>query len=277
MFEKIKEIFVNLQKHWKRVPLRWKGRISIILPVTAVIISSIFAFMGNNRRAEIQSDIERKFSIVSDFDDVLTLMVNAETGIRGFQLTKKDEFLQPYQLAQTSLPEKLNNLQNLIDAEPGEKPRLEKQAIFSQIKDLISKQLVDLEWQKNYVVQNSGFDEELYQHIQLGKKYMDEIRSKLGDFQAQEQNLLTERIEEINSVRQRDYIALFITLFIALITRSLAWYLFNIGSHQRVGRMIKNLKELRKDDGYEIKNIGEMEVLEEEVEYFVEKYKEKIV
>lgn len=258
---------------WKRLPLRWKGWISIVLPLTAVLISSVFAFFGNNRRADIQSDIERKFSIVSNFNEVLTLMVDAETGMRGYQLTKKDEFLQPYRFAQTNLPAKINSLQLLIDAEPGEKPRLEKQEIYEQIKILIDKQMTDLEWQKNHLSQKNQFDEELYNHIKLGKSYMDEIRAKLGTFQQAEQSRLTERIEEINSVRQRDYFLIFVTLSLAIISRFVSWYLLRNGVHVRVARMLKKLKELRKNDGYELKEIGEMDVLEEEVDYFVEKYK----
>jgi len=275
MWEKIIRPFVAVYHWWKKLSLRWKGRISIVLPLTAVLISSLFAFFGNNRRSEIQSDIERKFAIVSNFNEVLTLMVNAETGMRGYQLTKKDEFLQPYQLAQNDLPNKIASLQSLIDAEPGEKPRLEKQEIFGQIKGLIEKQMTDLEWQKNHLNQIDQFDEELYGHITRGKSYMDEIRLKLGTFQQKEQSRLIERLEEIDSVRQRDYFFIFVTLSLALITRFTSWYLLRNGVHSRVARMLKKLKESRKGDAYELKEIGEMEVLEEEVDHLIEKYENR--
>lgn len=269
-------IFAPFQTRWKRVPLRWKGRVSIILPVTAILISSTFAFFGNLSRQSIEASIERHFALVNSFSEVLTLMVNAETGMRGFQITKRDEFLQPYQLANTELPAKLAALQILIESEPGENPRIEKTAIFTQISALIGKQLADLEWQKNHLGKQNVADEELYTHLKLGKKYMDEIRSLLGNMEANESTRLTERISEINSIRKRDYILVFITLSIALFTRLTSWFLFKTGIHNRVGRILKKLKELRKDDQYEIKSIGEMEVLEEEIEYFVEKYQEKV-
>lgn len=275
LIEFFRRIFAPIQARWKRVPLHWKGRISIILPLTAVLFSGTFAFFGNLSRQSIEAAIERHFALVNSFNDVLTLMVNAETGMRGFQITKRDEFLQPYQLANTELPAKLAALQTLIESEPGENPRIEKTAIFNQISALIGKQLSDLEWQKNHIGEKNDVDEELYRHLTLGKKYMDEIRSLLGNMDANESERLTERISEINTIRKRDYILVFITLSIALFTRLTSWLLFKNGIHNRVGRILKKLKELRKDDRYEIKSIGEMEVLEEEIEYFVEKYQDK--
>lgn len=141
MFESILKPFRSIASPflnwWQGLPLKWKGWITILLPITAIIVSSTFAFFGNQSREAIESDIQRKFALVNTFNETLTLMVNAETGIRGYQLTRREEFLQPFQLAQNNLPESLTELQNLIAAEPGEKPRLRKTEIFNKIKVLI--------------------------------------------------------------------------------------------------------------------------------------------
>jgi CHASE3 domain sensor protein len=271
MWEKIKGLFNWILHQWKKVPLRWKGRVSIILPVTAIIISSVFAFLGNRSREVIEADIERKFALVLSYNEVLTLMVNAETGMRGYQLTKREEFLQPFQFVQENLPAKLNAFQLLIEAEPGEKQRIRKTEIFNQIKSLIENQLVDLEWQRQHLIQENGVDQELYNHINNGKKYMDTIRNLLGQMQAEESERLAQRIGEINDIRRRDYLIVFITVLLALMTRILAWYLFNIGINQSIARVIKKLKERREQVGDEIEEVGEMEALEAEVDYLLQK------
>lgn len=256
---------------WHRLPLRWKGWITILLPITAIIVSSTFAFFGNQSRETIEADIQRKFALVSTFNDVLTLMVNAETGMRGYQLTKREEFLQPYQLAQTDLPAKLNALQALIEAEPGEKPRIRKSEIFNQIKVLIKNQMSDLTWQKDYIVKSDKFDDEIYSHIIKGKNYMDEIRLLLGNMESEESTRLSERISEINSIRKRDYFVVFLTLTIALITRLVSWYLFDTGISQRIWQTIDKIRELQQKEPFTKEHLskesrGEMDLLEEEVE-----------
>jgi CHASE3 domain sensor protein len=265
-----RRIFAPFQDRWKRVPLRWKGRVSIILPVTAILVSSTFAFFGNLSRQSIEASIERHFALVNSFNDVLTLMVNAETGMRGFQITKRDEFLQPYQLANTELPAKLNALQTLIESEPGENPRIEKTEVFRQISTLIGKQLSDLEWQKNHISKENGVNEELYTHLTLGKKYMDEIRSLLGNMESNESERLTERISEINGIRKRDYILVFITLSIAIITRFISWYLFKNGINRRISESIKKLKKLRGYNELSEETLSELDLLEDEIEYLVQ-------
>lgn len=251
---------------WNRLPLRWKGIITTVLPITAIIVSSIFAFFGNQSRQRIEADIQRKFQLVSTFNEVLTLMVNAETGMRGYQLTKRTEFLQPYEIAQKNLPEKMTTLQSLIEAEPGEKPRIEKLALLTEAQDLVQKQMTDLEWQKNHLTQIGEFDEKLYSHISLGKSYMDSIRALLGRMEGRENELLNERIEEINDIRRRDYILVFITLGIALLTRIISWYLFDTGIKQRVQQAVNKLRQRRRAENLTEGNKGEIDLLEEEIE-----------
>lgn len=270
MFDRIIKFFrpvaAPFLKWWHYLPLNWKGWITTLLPITAIIVSGIFAYLGNLSRESIEADIERRFVVASNLNEVLTLMVNAETGVRGYQLTKRAEFLQPYDLAQADLPVKLQSLQILINAEPGTKPRLEKGVHFSKIQELIKKQMDDLAWQRNHREKNEKFDEETYSHIILGKKYMDEIRAILGTMEARESELLAERIGEINTIRRRDYLVIFLTIVIAFITRLLSWYLFDTGVKQRIEQAVEKLRGLRKAEDSPAGHKGEIDVLEDEIE-----------
>ena len=71
------------------------------------------------------------------------------------------------------------------------------------------------------------FDTKLYHHLAHGKRTMDEIRANLNTMQTEEEQLLTKRVQEINAIRQRDYLAIILALFIGLATRLIARYLFN--------------------------------------------------
>jgi len=57
--------------------------------------------------------------------------------------------------------------------------------------------------------------------------------------------LLTERVQEINAIRQRDYLAIFLTLLIGLGTRLIARYIFKNGVIRRVKCLVENTRSLR--------------------------------
>ena len=233
-----KRIVQPVTRLWRRIPLRVQGKILVILPLLAITISAVLALFGNHQRANIQADIQRHFQMVRGLNEVVTLMVNAETGMRGYLLTKRDEFLQPYATASQKLPSAMSNLRALAEAEPSYDPRLNKLRLLKKIQLLIDRQMADLTWQQQYVTTSNTFrfftkgmtfDTRIYNHLTYGKRMMDEIRANLNAMQNEEEQLLTERIQEINAIRKRDYLAIILALFIGLGTRLIARYNFNKG------------------------------------------------
>jgi len=224
-----KRIVQPVTRLWRRIPLRLQGKILVILPLVAITISAVFALFGNHQRANIQADIQRHFQMVRGLNEVVTLMVNAETGMRGYLLTKRDEFLQPHATASQKLPSAMSDLRALAEAEPSHDPRLNKLRLLNQIQLLIDRQMADLTWQQQYVTAPNVFDTKVYHHLAYGKRTMDEIRAILNAMQSEEGLLLTKRVQEINAMRQRDYLAIILALFIGLGTRLTARYFFNKG------------------------------------------------
>lgn len=224
-----KRIVQPVTRIWRRISLRAQGRILIILPLLAITISAVLALFGNHQRANIQADIQRHFQMVRGLNEVVILMVNAETGMRGYLLTKRDQFLQPYVTASQKLPSAMSDLRTLAEAEPSYDPRLIKLRLLNQIQLLIDRQMADLTWQRQYVTAPNTFGREVYNHLAYGKRTMDEIRATLNTMQREEGQLLTERVQEINAIRQRDYLVIILALFIGLGTRLIARHLFNKG------------------------------------------------
>lgn len=232
----MKRRFVHALRTWNRLPIRAQGGVTVFIPIVAVLISFVFAIYGNLDRAARQESIQRKFKAVRQYGDLLTLMVNAETGERGFLLTGRGEFLEPYGRAVEEIPKTIAQLKETIEAEPGDKPRLERLEKLAVIQELINRQLASLKESQNYSRSEKSGDE-LYRHLQNGKSLMDEIRASIGAMQNTEETLLSERIEEINSIRNRDYIMIFIVLLIGVLVRVVSFYLFDRGIVRRVARL----------------------------------------
>ena len=233
-----KRIVQPVTRLWPRIPLRRQEKILVILPLLAITISAVLALFGNHQRANIQADIQRHFHMVRGLNEAVILMVNAETGMRGYLLTGRDEFLQPYATASQKLHFAMSDLRALAEAEPRSDPRLNKLRLLKKIQLLIDRQMADLTWQQQYVTASNTFriftrgmtfDTEVYNHLAYGKRTMDEIRANLNAMQSEEQQLLTARVQEINAIRQRDYLAIILALFIGLGTRLIARYNFNKG------------------------------------------------
>jgi len=239
--------FVRALRIWNRLPIRAQGGITVFIPIVAVLISFVFAIYGNLARAARQESIQRKFTAVRQYGDLLTLMVNAETGERGFILTGRTEFLEPYGTAVEEIPKTIAQLKETIEAEPGDKPRLERLEGLVVIQELINRQLVQLKESQNFTRTEESKDE-LYRHLQNGKSLMDQIRAKIGAMQNTEETLLTERIEEINRIRNRDYILIFIVLLIGVLVRIVSFYLFDRGIVRRVGRLTEYVDGIIKNE-----------------------------
>ena len=243
--------WIRVLQIWNRAPVRAQGGILALIPIIAVIVSFIVAIYGNRSRAWIEYDIQRKFKMVRQYNDLMTLMVDAETGERGFLLTRKPEYLEPYQKAVEQIPATVASLKENIDLEPGENPRIERQNGLAKIQDLINRQLTSLKASQEFT-RNGKSDEELYAHLQNGKGLMDAIRAEISTMQNKEQELLTERIEEINFIRYRDYIFVFVTLFIGLLMRLISFYLFDRGIVRRVNRLTENVKLINTDESLKV-------------------------
>jgi CHASE3 domain sensor protein len=235
-------------RRWNRIPLRVQSKITVCLPLLAVCVSAGLALSGNIQRADIETDIQRKFEMTAALDDVTTLMVNAETGMRGYLLTRQGEFLEPFDLASAQLPGAMSRLTDLATAEPGEKPRLDKLQRITVLRDLTDRQLADLGEQRRYVTPDGGSTTvpDLLAHLTYGKSLMDQIRQDVLSMQDEERGLLDDRIADINAIRTRDYISVVLALVVAVGVRFVAWHLVKRGTLHRVERLTENVRSLRR-------------------------------
>jgi len=214
---------------WRRIPFRLQGKILVILPLLAITASAVVALYGNHKRAHIQADIERHFEMVRNLNDVLTLMVNAETGMRGYLLTQRAGFLQPYAATTQKLPAAMAVLRAIADAEPAGDPRVNTRHQLDEIQLLIDRQMKDLAWQQQHVTATNVFAAETYTHLALGKRTMDDILANLDAMQNEEKVLLAKHEHTSAVIRRRDYAVIILALLFGVGTRLVARYLRHKG------------------------------------------------
>ncbi|HEY1336001.1 MAG TPA: CHASE3 domain-containing protein, partial [Bryobacteraceae bacterium] len=79
--------FGKLTSFFSDLPLSVKGFVVVAIPVCALLAAMVmlYQFQGQSRRAE--AAVVNTFEVRSELRRTLTMLVNAETGIRGFLLT----------------------------------------------------------------------------------------------------------------------------------------------------------------------------------------------
>jgi signal transduction histidine kinase/CheY-like chemotaxis protein len=101
---------------WRDLPLRVKGMFVILLPLLLVVgdCGAVAYLVG--RQGQDQAGARRVYQVQRASAELLVLLVDAETGVRGYLAGGQESFLEPYQQANAYLPMVRAELQALRGA-----------------------------------------------------------------------------------------------------------------------------------------------------------------
>ncbi|MCP4346895.1 MAG: HAMP domain-containing protein [Desulfobacterales bacterium] len=127
--------------------------------------------------------------------EILAAAVDMETGMRGYLLAGKEEFLEPYSEGNKRFSTLVSNLKKMVSDNP------DQVNLLGEIEETMR------EWMKNVTQPNIelrrkiGFAKTMddmadYVGQARGKKYFDGFRELISDFQAEETRLMKERKEK---------------------------------------------------------------------------------
>ena len=81
---------------FRNLRLRQKMMVAFGLVLVLMIAQSIFVFISNRESKRTNDAVAQSYETIRLAQDVLNELLNMETGYRGFLLTGRDEFLEPY-------------------------------------------------------------------------------------------------------------------------------------------------------------------------------------
>ena len=87
-----------------------KGVLVVAIPVCALLAAMVVFYQFQQRMRDAGASVEHTYQVRVEMRRVFIRMVNAETGIRGYLLTRRAAFLEPYLTARKELPERLEDL-----------------------------------------------------------------------------------------------------------------------------------------------------------------------
>ncbi|PWN59462.1 response regulator [Chryseobacterium viscerum] len=203
------------------------------LSLLILIASSLASYWSIQNQMNHRESLSKSRRSVTAVKDVLVALLDAETGNRGYQLTGREDFLEPYKRGLREYPKALIRAESLGIQDQNQLERLAglKTAVNQVMENL--KQLVENRRRGIIMTQ---------QQIVTGKAYMDQCRKTVNDFVQYEESQLEIKNKDLN--RSSSTTVLFIIFSaLAAIVVTIFFYIKMRADLIRRDKLEKMLKE----------------------------------
>ena len=160
------------------------------LIITLLLLNSAFSYSNTRRLIANQEWVNHTYRVITEINEKLSELKDAETGTRGYVVTGREEYLEPYKAALEKMKGRLEPLRLLVADNPAQTVRV------AEFSDAINARLVLCE-QTVELRRTQGFDAAQRSMLSgVGKARMDAARAIADAMLAEEKRLLTLRAAE---------------------------------------------------------------------------------
>ena len=185
-------------------------RLAFIIPILLTgLVGGVFLAQTAYLRSSFRS-VEAGYRAETLTRTVLTLVMDMETGLRGYLLTGEDHFLQPYRMAEPQVEPALDNLLALVRSNPEEYRAVVRIRTYYEDWHAHAQQMMALR-QRSGPVSDASLNLE-------GKELMDLIRRDCDEVMTIEQDRVRVRLDRLMSSVERTFLT---TIVVSLLLGSL--------------------------------------------------------
>jgi signal transduction histidine kinase len=225
----MKAIARPIYRALKTFPVSQRGTIIIFIPVACLLTSLGALFWLKASLGEDEAWVQHTQQVRLESKHLLAALIDAETGVRGYGLTKQEKFLTPYNQALQEIPDALADLKDLVDDNPQQTERLRtiRLLVNETLFVLHQKRTLQGELKKlNGVREVMVPTAQLYDWLEEGKEVMSATRAEIDLFAQEEERLLSERQQHQAFYRQVTWGVLYFSAAIGIGSGMLAIQLF---------------------------------------------------
>jgi signal transduction histidine kinase/ActR/RegA family two-component response regulator len=202
------------------------------------------------------TNVQEQFSLVVNQDapalakanQLYRLVVDMETGKRGFCITQKEEFLEPYNSASAQFNDLMQSLKALVSHHPNQAKKLERiQRLVEQWQNEVAKPGIAQARRAGAIRESGEYPQALWEVAALveagtGKALLDAIRAEFSSFMKVEEEHCTQRYASSSetTIRTKRITALVVLFSMAFGSAVAALSIHVITSS--VGRLVKGTK-----------------------------------
>ncbi|ADK16899.1 MULTISPECIES: methyl-accepting chemotaxis protein [Clostridium] len=195
--------------------------------VITLIMILVLSFSYKNLNTESQAvDWNvHTYQVIGEADNTLESLVNIETGLRGYAITGKDTFLEPYNQGKIDFQKHIQEIKELTSDNPKQQQRID--ALSKDYQDWSNSESSSLIATRQKVNSGKGNITDVinFEASQNGKKAMDDMRKLISDIQQEERSLLAQRTANLKITERNTktvivgggVIGLILAIFLALI------------------------------------------------------------
>lgn len=185
-------------------------KIVFILSIFIIFFISAITFKHLTSIRKTSFYVEKSYHVSLELERLISYLKDAETGQRGFLLSKDSIYLEPYNNSKIKIAKSFNRLSQLTKDNPEQQKNIDKlKFLINKRKNYLSKNL--------YLVGNKNYNpSEFKENLKIGMITMDSIRMHIDAMDAIEDRLFKERADDYNYTMMFTPIIIYITLLITL-------------------------------------------------------------
>lgn len=186
---------MRIFKRFTDLPIEKKLLLVSVIPILALGVLSIVTFNSVQTFSHDEDRLNRVYHVQTTAAEYMRLIVDLETGFRGFVLTRQPKFLKPYLAAKQRVLQVGQALAYMVE------PNKEQHAEILKTQSLVQTLLED----KDRLIERikQGHSEEALQYIEAGtgRQIMLTIREEIAKFDRREGEVLSETLERTSKDR----------------------------------------------------------------------------
>lgn len=239
------------------LPNRMNRRITVGFVAALLLIAAGFAisFYNYSQYNEANKRVGHTYRVIGELNGVLSLMKDAETGVRGYVLSGDDLFLESNTIARSLLPGRLRELKRLLADNAGQQRQMDTLIQFIDAKLLTGERQI-LARRNDQVVEKGD--------LLVGKVRMDRIRRQVARMVASEQQLMQTRNSGVNDSFRN---TLLVTLILSVLTFMTLVISYTLLEAELIRRQ-RNEDQLRSYEAELNDRIRQLEASNDELERF---------
>ncbi|KJY74661.1 chemotaxis protein [Vibrio coralliilyticus] len=178
--------------NFKNIPLRFKIALGTGAPLILLIFLAFIAITSSRSQVQTSAMVDHTHSVIQQAMKVEAAAVDMETGMRGFLLAGKDEFLEPYSKGQQRFSQLVSQLRNTVSDNPVQVQRLDEiEKTINAWRANVTEPIIELRREIGHARTMDDVSDLVAEA--RGKVYFDKFRSQIALFTAREAKLLTQR------------------------------------------------------------------------------------
>jgi methyl-accepting chemotaxis protein len=206
----------NIRARFRSMKIRSKVLTGIAIPLFILLTVGGVSSWSLLALKDSVNWVNHTHKVLKAGDQIVGAAVNMETGMRGFMLAGKDEFLEPYNGGQKVFTAEISALKNTVSDNPPQVARLEEaEKTISEWIANVTEPMIAM--RRTVGAENTMNDVASLVGEAKGKTYFDAFRKIMAAFQAEEAALLVIRDREQQRVMTVAFLVIGIGTLLGLV------------------------------------------------------------